>query len=182
MGPGLNSQTYGTLVGIAFMTFFISLGVARRMRPQPVRQTRILITFVVVLLLVGASIAGTAPHLMTRPLAIVLAPVCLALGAALGFVLVRTMSFWTDADTGQLWMRGGAVFAIVLVATILLRFGVRLALTGSAFGTTGTAALETPTTASIVSTDLLFITIGLWGARAVVLLLRARAHAEPAGR
>jgi membrane protein CcdC involved in cytochrome C biogenesis len=172
----VNSQTYGTLVGVAFLMFFVSLGVIRRMRPQPVRQTRILVTFVAILLVVGLSIGGTAPHLLTQPLAIALAPVCLVLGVALGVVLVRTMSFWTDAATGELWMRGGAIFAIVLVGTILLRFAVRLALTGSAFDTTGRAAFERPTTASLISTDLLFITIGLWGARAVVLLLRARAH------
>jgi membrane protein CcdC involved in cytochrome C biogenesis len=170
----VNQRLQGTLVGLAIMFVFVALGVRRRMRPQPVRPNRIVLFSVLIVLLVGLSFVGTGAHLIENPLAIALAPVCLAIGVVLGFFLVRTMRFWTDPDTGRLWMAGGALFAIILVGTILLRLGARYAVTGDPFA--APKANESVSPLSVLSADLLFVTIGLWLSRAVLLVLRHRDH------
>jgi hypothetical protein len=170
----VNQRLQGTLIGLAIMFVFVALGVRRRMRPQPVRPNRILIFSVVIVLVVGLSFVGTGAHLIENPLAITLAPVCLLVGVGLGLVLVRNMRFWTDPDTGQLWMAGGALFAIILVGTILLRFGVRYAATGDPFAPP--RANEAVSPLSVLSADLLLVTLGLWLSRAVLLVLRHREH------
>jgi hypothetical protein len=171
----VNQRLQGTLIGLAIMFVFVALGIRRRMRPQPVRPGRILIFSVVIVLVVGLSFVGTGAHLIENPLAIALAPVCLLAGAGLGFVLVRNMRFWTDPESGQLWMAGGALFAIILVGTILVRLGVRYAATGDPFAPP--RANEAPSPLSVLSADLLFLTLGLWLSRAVLLVLRHRDHA-----
>jgi hypothetical protein len=170
----MNQRLQGTLITLAIMFVFVALGVRRRMRPQPVRPNRIVLFSVLIVLLVGLSFVGTGAHLIENPLAIALAPVCLAAGVALGVVLVRNMRFWTDPDTGALWMAGGAFFAIILVGTILLRFAVRYAATGDPFS--APKANEPVSPLGVLSIDLLFVTIGLWLSRAVLLVLRHREH------
>jgi hypothetical protein len=170
----MNQRLQGTLIGLAIMVVFVALGVRRRMRPQPVRPDRLVLFSVLIVLLVGLSFVGTGAHLIENPLAVALAPVCLVIGVALGFFLVRTMRFWTDPDTGVLWMAGGALFAIILVGTILLRLTVRYAATGDPFA--APKANESVSPLSVLSVDLLFVTIGLWLTRAVLLVLRHREH------
>jgi hypothetical protein len=170
----VSQRLQGTLIGLAIMLVVVGLGVRRRMRPQTVRPNRILLLAAVVVLLIGSSFIGTGAHLIENPLAIALAPVCLVLGAAIGFVLVRTMRFWTDPETGQLWMAGGALFAIILVGTVLLRLAVRYAATGDPFAPPRQG--EPVTFLSVLSADLLLLTLGLWLSRAVLLLLRHREH------
>jgi membrane protein CcdC involved in cytochrome C biogenesis len=170
----MNQRLQGTLISLAIMFVFIALGVRRRMRPQPVRPNRILAFSALIVLIVGLSFVGTGAHLIENPLAIALAPLCLLAGVALGVFLVRTMRFWTDPDTGQLWMAGGALFAIILVGTILLRFAVRYAATGDPFA--APKANEPVSTLSVLSADLLFVTLGLWISRAVLLVLKHREH------
>jgi membrane protein CcdC involved in cytochrome C biogenesis len=99
-----------------------------------------------------------------------------AAGAALGFILVRTMRFWSDQATGELWMKGGALFALILVATIVLRFGVRAVLTGSLFGSASVGGPQQHGFLYDLSADLLFLTLGLWVARAYLVYQRHRAH------
>jgi membrane protein CcdC involved in cytochrome C biogenesis len=170
----MNQRLQGTLIGLAIMFVLVALGVRRRMRPQPVRPNRILAFSALIVLIVGLSFVGTGAHLIENPLAIALAPLCLLAGVALGVFLVRTMRFWTDPDTGQLWMAGGALFAIILVGTILLRFAARYAATGDPFATP--KANEPVSTLSVLSADLLFVTLGLWISRAVLLVLKHREH------
>jgi hypothetical protein len=172
----LSQRLQATLLTLAIMLVFVALGVRRRMRPQPVRPNRILLFSLLIVLVVGLSFVSTGAHLIQNPLAVALAPVCLLAGAALGFVLIRTMRFWTDPDTGQLWMAGGALFAIILVGTILLRFGVRYAATGDPFSAPRPSEAVSPL--SILSADLLLVTLGLWVSRAVLLVLRHRQHAS----
>ena len=168
-------SSQGTFL-LALIVLLVALGVARRIRPQPVRPTRILVTAVIIVVVLGFSFLGTGAHLLSHPLAVLLAPVCLLVGAGLGFVLVRTMRFWEDPASGELWMAGGVAFAVILVATLALRFGVRYLATGSAFGTGGPQAQEPATPLGILSADLLFLSFGLWVSRAVLLLLRYRDH------
>jgi hypothetical protein len=171
----VSQRLQATLIGFAIVFVFVALGVRRRTRPQPVRPNEILIFAAVIVLVIGASFIGTDAHLIENPLAIALAPVCLILGAAIGFVLVRTMRFWTDSETGQLWMAGGALFTIILVGAVLLRFAVRYAATGDPFAAPRQGA---PVTfLSVLSADLLLLTLGLWLSRAVLLLRRYREHA-----
>src|SRR5438105_12038512 len=177
----MSDSARGQLIGLVFMAFFVGLGVMRRMRPQPVRTRRIVITGVIILLAVGLGLVGTGGQIISDPVALLLVPIFIALGAGIGYYLVRTMTFWTDPGTGALWMRGGALFALILVGTILLRFGVRTILFGSPFGAQG--ARPTGHGNSLLydlSADLLFLTLGLWAARAFLLVQRARAHQEAA--
>jgi hypothetical protein len=177
----MTGQQQGTLLTVAVVTVLVGLGVARRIRPEPVRPTRLLIFGAFVVVVIGLSLVGTGAHLIQSPLAVALALVCLAVGVLLGVVLVRTMRFWTDPNTGELWMAGGALFAIILVGTVVLRFGVRYAATGDPFsstnGPTGPSAQQGPTGfLYVLSSDLLLLTLGLWVSRAVLLYLRYREH------
>jgi len=170
----MSQRLQGTLIGLAIMFVFVALGVRRRMRPQPVRPNRILFFSVLIVLVIGLSFVGTGAHLIANPLAIALAPLCLASGVALGVFLVRTMRFWSHPETGELWMAGGALFAIILVGTILLRLAMRYAATGDPFA--APRANEPVSPLSVVSADLLLVTLGLWLSRAVLLVLRHREH------
>lgn len=174
MTPAQKSQ----LITLAVVVLAFTLGIARRIRPQPVRPTRVMVTGVILVLVLLGSFVGTGVQVVENPIGLILIPVFIAAGAGLGFVLVRTMTFWVDQPTGQLWMRGGAVFAVILVATIALRFGVRYILTGNAFGSSSVGAGQHSTSTSLladISADLLFLSLGLWAARAYFLFQRHRA-------
>ena len=134
MTPAQQSQ----LVTLVVLAALIGLVMARRMRPQPVRPQRIAISGVIIVLVIGASLFS-GRQLIENPVSVALIPVFVALGIGLGFVLVRTMTFWVDQPTGQLWMKGGVLFAAILVGTIVLRFGIRYIVYGSAFGDTSGA-------------------------------------------
>ena len=167
------------LVGLAVVALLVSFALRRRMRPQPVRPERIGISGALIVLLIGGSLVGTGGRIIGDPVALLLVPVFVAAGAAAGYYLVRTMTFWTDESSGQLWMRGGLLFAAILLATVGLRFGVRDIAYGSIFGPAGAA--QGPASHGLLydlSADLLFLSLGLWTARAVLLLRRHRAHAR----
>jgi hypothetical protein len=172
---GVNSATSSQLTGLFITAAIMSLVIWRRMRPQPVRPRGIAISGVIIVLVVLASFAETGSGLTHDIPALALVPVFLAAGIGLGFVLVRTLSFWTDRESGQLWMRGGPLFAVILVGSIALRFGARLAATGSMYG--GNPATSHGFLYDL-SGDLLLLTLGLWGARAFFLLKRHREHTE----
>lgn len=169
------SSLYGQLGGIAILVAVLSLVFWRRMRPQPVQPRRIAISGLIITAVVVLSFAGTGASLVHDSAALALAPVFLAAGIGVGMVLVRTMRFWTDPETGALWMRGGPLFAIVLVLTLGVRFGARMALTGSMFGPEPGPTAAHHGFLYDVSADLLLLTLGMWGARAVLLLRRAQA-------
>jgi hypothetical protein len=186
----MNSAVQAQLYGLAIVLVFIGLGVFRRMRPQQVRPQRILISGAAITLVILLSLVGARGRIISDPIALLLIPVFIAAGVALGYYLVRTMTFWTDAATGHLWMKGGALFALILVATIGLRLGLRSLVYGSMFGP-GTGSFSgrapgtglTPSPSGLqgllydVSADLLFLSVGLWAARAYFLFQRHRAHA-----
>jgi hypothetical protein len=183
----MNQAVQAQLFSLAVMVFFLGLGIRRRMRPQPVRPNRIVITGGLIVLLVAFGLVGTSGRIIADPIALVLVPVFLAAGAGLGFYLVRTMTFWTDESSGQLWMRGTAIFALILIGSIALRMGVGLLTTGSMFGPPGgysgasgssSAGLVKNGLIADLSADLLFLTLGLWAARAFFLVQRCRDHAS----
>jgi len=172
--PAQQSQ----LVTLAILIVVVGLVMARRIRPQPVRPQRIAITGVIIVLVIGSSLFGTGRQLVENPVSLALVPVFIAAGVGLGFVLVRSMTFWVDQPSGELWMRGGVVFVAILVGTIVLRFGLRYIVYGSAFGGSSSAAVPVhPSLAllSDVSADLLFLSLGLWASRAYFLVQRYRA-------
>ena len=173
------------LISLLVFAVIFGLVIARRMRPQPVRPQRIVISGVIIVLVVGAGLVGSGRQI-ENPVSLALIPVLVVAGVGLGFVLVRTMTFWVDQPTGQLWMRGGVLFAAILVGTIVLRFGIRYIVFGNAFGTAGSSSTGpvSPSLAflSEVSADLLFLSLGLWASRAFFLIQRQRASSAPPGQ
>ena len=165
----------GQLLPLGVMAVFLVLGLGRRMRAQPVRPNRLLVTGGVIILVTLAALAPAYPVLLT-PLGLVLAPVCLAAGVGLGWALVRTLRVWRE-PSGELWMKGGLPFAAVFVGALAIRLGVRFALTGDAFAPASPAELESPLGA--VSTDLLLVSVGMWATRAAILYRRFRAGPAP---
>jgi membrane protein CcdC involved in cytochrome C biogenesis len=172
MSKAEQAQLYG-LVVTAIVAGFV---VMRRMRPQPVRPAALARGAVIICVLIAVALVGAGGSIVSDPVALALIPVFLVLGAALGYYLVRTLTFWTDPSTGALWMKGGLLFALILVASLVVRLGFRAVLTGS----TGQ-----PATHGLVydlSADLLFLSLGLWGARAYLLYRRHQAHVAAAQR
>lgn len=170
------------LVTLLVFAVLIGLVIARRIRPQPVRPQRIVISGVIIVLVIGAGLVGSGRQ-VENPVSLALIPVLIVTGVGLGFVLVRTMTFWVDQPTGQLWTKGGILFAAILVGTIVLRFGIRYIVYGNAFG--GSSATIPEVNSSLgwlsdISADLLFLSLGLWASRAYFLIQRHRAFAPGA--
>jgi hypothetical protein len=172
----MSQAAMSQLYGVGIMALLIGFGVMRRMRPQPVRPNRLLIGGAIIVLVIGASLVGTGGSIIGDPLALVLIPVFVVAGAALGYYLVRTMTFWADPATGALWMKGGALFALILVGTIVLRLGVRTVVFGSPFASGGFGGAPSHGLLYDLSADLLFLSLGLWVARAYFVYQRHRAH------
>lgn len=172
MSQAVQTQLYG----LGIMALMIGFGVARRMRPQPVRPNRLIMGAAAIILVLLLSLVGTGAGLISDPLALVLIPVFIAAGAVLGWYLVRTMSFWTDPSTGALWMKGGALFALILVGTIVLRLGVRSVIYGSPFGAPSPGQAQPHGFLYDLSADLLFLSLGLWASRAYLVYQRHRTH------
>jgi len=178
MSQAVLSQLYG----LGFLLLFVGFAVLRRMRPQPVRPQRLMVGGVIIVVVIGASLFAAGGRLIGDPVALVLIPIFAAVGAALGYYLVRTMTFWTDPGTGALWMKGGALFALILVGTIVIRLGVRSIVYGSMFGPAsggGTGFAPQSRSQGLLydlSADLLFLSLGLWVARAYFVIQRHRVH------
>ncbi len=166
---------------LGVMALIVGIGVMRRVRPQPVRPTRLMVSGAVVAVAVGLGLVGTGGQIMADRVALVLIPVFVAAGVALGYFLVRTMTFWADPATGALWMKGGALFALILVGSILLRLGVRSLATGSLLGPSGGLSTTPHGLLYDLSGDLLFLTLGLWASRAYLLVQRHRSHVAARG-
>jgi tetrahydromethanopterin S-methyltransferase subunit D len=175
----LRLVTAARVVPIVLIGALVIFRIFRRSRPQPVRPRAIAISTAILGFVLLLAIVGSAPILLATPLGLALAPVALAAGCGLGWLLVRTVRFYPDQKTGELWMRGDVVFIAVILATILLRLGVQFAAGGPA---TGTAALTHPTPLRVISTDLIFLSAGMWLTRGVLLLKRHSRHqAQQAG-
>ncbi len=146
----------------------------RSQRVQPIRA--IVITTLIVLFSLGALAANT--RLLVDPLFIELAPVTLAVGLIVGSLMMRTIRFWRDRQTGQVWMSGGAAYVAIWLATVVFRLGIDYLATGG-FSTVASAQRNQPPTAlSVVASDLLFLSIGLWLARGYALVRRYHEAAD----
>jgi hypothetical protein len=162
------------LVPIAVIVFLRLRG---RARPAPVRPSRAFIYVAVALVGTALGVAGSLNLLLT-PLGAALVPVMLVVGAVMGVLLTNSMTFYAGPD-GKLWMKGGVIFIAIFLGLLAVRFGIRFAAVGSigpGSGGFGQASVEPATPLSIVSADLLFLSVGLWLARAVALWRRHRAY------
>jgi hypothetical protein len=166
------------LAPIVLIVVLLAVVLARRMRPQPVRPQRLMVMAVIVVVVVILSAVGTGAHVLRDVPALLLAPIALAVGVLAGVLLVRTMRFWTNEQTGELWMRGGWLFLAILVATIALRTGTRIA----AGQGTGSRAVAPTGFLADLSTDLLLISVGMWLTRAALIYRRWQHHQAPATR
>ncbi|MBV8083620.1 MAG: hypothetical protein JO247_02280 [Chloroflexi bacterium] len=162
------------------MTYLITAAILgfvvyRRMQPQPVRASRAVVWGVVIVLLSGLGLLSTGrTHLLT----FAFAPVGLAVGFGLGWYMMSTIHFWRDESTGHLWMRGGALYILIWIACYALRLVVAT-LSGARPGTFAAPAANEPEALAVLSGDLLFMSMGLWIARAVALVRRSRLDREP---
>src|SRR5947209_2112532 len=102
-------------------------------------------------------------------------PLVLLLGLALGWLMMRQIRFWRDEATGQVWMGGGLAYVAIWLAIVALRLGVEYA----AGGFSAKAAPRAPTTLSLLASDLLILSIGLWLARGYALVRRAQQYGAP---
>jgi hypothetical protein len=138
--------------------------VYRRTRPQRVRLTR---TYVYTAVIVLASVVALTANrgVLETPLFLGLAPVALIVGVGLGWLMMRTIRFWRDGQSGDVWMSGGVAYVGIWLLTLVVRFGVEYAATGS-LGTAQSSGGERPVTPlSILASDLLLLSVGLWLAR-----------------
>jgi hypothetical protein len=133
-------------------------------------------TIAFTIVIVALSVLGlvSAPKVLTMPLFLGLAPVALLAGIGLGWVMMRQIRFWRDQATGQVWMGGGFAYVGIWLATMAVRIGIEYASGGFTQG--AAAASRTPNNLTALASDLLFLSIGLWLARGVILLRRAREH------
>jgi hypothetical protein len=155
---------------------FVGWAVYRRTRPQQVRLTRTIVytSLIVLLSLVGL---GANTRLLTNSLFIDIAPVALLSGLAVGWLMMRTIRFWRDQSNGQVWMSGGAAYVAIWLVTMALRLGIDYAATGGFSSVSSQQGNQAPTTLSIIASDLLFLSIGLWLARGYALVRRYREFA-----
>ncbi|MGC9670613.1 hypothetical protein ACNTMW_29215 [Planosporangium sp. 12N6] len=167
-------MTAARVVPIVIIGALVMFRVLRRARPQQVRPRRIAIGTAIIGVVLLLAIASSAPILVSSPLGLALAPVALAAGCGIGWLLVKAVRFYPHPETGELWMRGDAVFIAVILATVLLRIGVQYAAGGPA--TAGTTSLTHPTPLRVISSDLIFLSAGMWLTRGALLLVHHRRH------
>lgn len=169
-------MTAARLIPIVAVAALVILRMYRRARPQPVRPRAIAVRTAIIGVALLLAILGSAPILIASPLGLTLAPVALAVGCGVGWLLVRTVKFYTEPNTGELWMRGDAIFIAIILATVVLRIGVQFAAGPSQYGPSGAVAMTHPTTLRVIATDLIFLSAGMWVTRGILLLARHRRH------
>lgn len=168
----MDSATQASLWSYVAIAALVGFAIYRRTRRQRVRPGRdVAIAAVIVVLSALGLVASGRSH----PLSLLLAPLALGVGFGLGWVMMRTIRFWRDAS-GQLWMQGGVLYIVIWLATFVLRLALRAATgpqAGSSLRPAG-APQSQPEALAIASADLLFVSMGLWIARAVALVRRSR--------
>jgi hypothetical protein len=160
------------VVTLSLVLLLVAFAMYRRMQPQPVRPQRAVTLAAIIVVFSALSLVG-GNRLTDHPLALILALPALLVGFGLGYLLMQSIHFWRDSSTGALWMKGGVVYLAVWLVTLALRQGVAYASGAYAAHTAGAKPVN-PALA-ILSADLVIVSIGLWIARAVALVLRYRA-------
>lgn len=159
------------LLGFAVFVIVVSVaGAAWRTRPQfasPRGETRFAFA---VLVLAGAGVMASGPHL--GPAVIASAPFAALVGWLLGGLLRGTLSFWSDPATGRLKFAGGKVYFVILAVSALSRVLLRYLLTGSIAGHSDPAGVLPQALMVLVGT-LLFMDAGLYFARAQAIAAAA---------
>ena len=155
----------------------IAWSIYRRTRAQRVRLTQ---TILITALIVVSSLIGLGANtlLLANPLFIELAPVALLVGVWIGWLMMRTIRFWRDGSTGQVWMSGGAAYVAIWFVILIFRLGIEYLATGGFSSTGAIRGNQPPTTLSVVASDLLFLSVGLWLARGYVLVRRYQQYAD----
>lgn len=170
------SGNSSSLLPLIILLGIIGWLVYRRTRPQRVRLTRtVLYTVLIVLVSLESLLANLA--VLRNPVFLGIAPLALLAGITLGGVMMRTIRFWRDHETGHVWMSGGVAYVAIWLATLALRLGVEYAATGNFSPTELSRPTDAPTLLSILASDLLFLSMGLWLARGYALARRYRALA-----
>ena len=173
MGRGATSAlTVGVIVFV-----LVVFMVVRRMRPQPVNPTRVLLMGAIFIVLLLLALGSDFTTFLRDVPAEIAAPFALVTGGVLGLVIVRSMTFWVDPQTGLLWMRGGVLFAVIYVGALMLRVGV----TYVAQTSNHDPALSHLSWLHGLSTDLVLLSIGMWAMRAALIYNRYRQHIAEGG-
>lgn len=162
------------IVTVCIVILIIGYVIYKRIRPQVVRPLRAVITATIIIVLSIVSLFSTNT-LFTHTLALILALPALIIGVVGGFLLMRSIHFWRDEKTGDLWMKGGALYLAVWLVTLILREGAAYA---SGDFTHGKVPFTLNPTLTALATDLVIISIGLWIARAIALVLKYREYKQ----
>src|SRR5947209_543181 len=103
------------------------------------------------------------------------APVALVLGAVLGFMVMRSVRFWRDERTGELWMQADRTFLAAwgLLVAVRVVLAVVSALTAS-----GPERVQQAGWVAL-SSCFLVASMGLWIARGIVIYRRLQATSYP---
>lgn len=163
--------TDAQVIAYIIIAVFFLWAVQKRMRPQPVRANQLLARTFLIIVVLGFSLFEKGGRVIADPLALALAPAFLLVGIGLGLALVRTISFSTDPVSGQLWMRGGFLFAAVLILTVAVRLGFAVLVVGPAVSSAA-AGSQPHGLWYDLSADLVLLSLGLWVTRAVLIYLR----------
>jgi hypothetical protein len=99
------------------------------------------------------------------PLAFEIAPVALALGTVLGFIVMRSVRFWRDDQTGELWMDADKTFLVVWGILVGVRIVVAIVSAATASGPERTQQAGWVA----LSSAFLVASMGLWIARGAVI-------------
>ncbi|HVC32840.1 MAG TPA: hypothetical protein VNL16_04960 [Chloroflexota bacterium] len=161
------------------VVLYLAFSVYRRTRAQKVRPWRAVLITAAIVVVSLFGIVATARS-MTETLFVVLMLIGLAVGIALGLQMMRSIRFWRDDTTGELWMQGGVLYVVVWLGSYLLRYGARFAATGSLFPFSVTQTAQPETTLGLLSSALLFLSIGLWISRAYALVQKYRENRRDA--
>ena len=160
------------IVTVCIILLLVTYSMYKRLRPRPVQPTPIITTSAIIVALSLLSLFSTSTF-FTHPLALVLALPALILGLVGGFLLMRSTRFWIDKTTGVLWMKGGVLYLAVWLVTLLLRQGAAYANGGY---TGGRVPFSMSPTLTALATDLVIISMGMWIARAIALVLKYREY------
>ncbi|MBV8084980.1 MAG: DUF1453 family protein [Chloroflexi bacterium] len=157
-----------SLITLVIIVAVVGFVLWRRTRRQIVNPGRAVTFSAIIVLLSAVGLIGDA---RTNLLPFALAPVALVAGFALGWTMMATIRFWRD-DDGRLWMQGGILYIAIWLATYVVRLGVGYVAEGPRAFSGSVTAPATPL--GTLSVDLLFVSIGLWIARAAALIRRSQ--------
>jgi len=157
----LNPQLVGTLVPLAVVVLVLVL---RNARPRPLRIERLWIRPVIVIILMGAALAATAPPL--DPLDISLLAAALVIGCGLGWLRGRSMRIEVHPETHALSARASPLGLVLIFGLLLVRYVLR----GEALESAGFLHLSVLT----IADAFVLLAVGMLSVQGLEMWLRAR--------